>query len=146
VSQRGHFCGCADGVGGQACGLIDKIARMATAIPDKPVPLQPAAPIPNDGGAVVAERAPRKVVPPRRYQVVLLNDDYTPMEFVVAVIQEYFGKDRKTATQIMLRVHLDGRGVCGVYTRDVASTKVTQVTQAARQAGHPLQCVCEPVA
>jgi ATP-dependent Clp protease adaptor protein ClpS len=124
----------------------DKILNMATTTPEIPVPIQPVAPIPDDGGAAVVERAPKKVRPPRRYQVVLLNDDYTPMEFVVMVIQEFFGKDRETATQIMLRVHLDGRGVCGIYTRDVASTKVTQVLDAARQAGHPLQCVCEPVA
>jgi ATP-dependent Clp protease adaptor protein ClpS len=100
--------------------------------------------VPDDGGAAVLERAPQKVQPPQLYQVIMLNDDYTPMEFVVALLQEYFGKDRETATQIMLRIHLDGRGVCGVYTRDVASTKVAQVTDAARQAGHPLQCVYEP--
>ena len=123
--------------------------RMATTTPRTPVPIEPAttpAPVPDDGGAVVLERAPRKVRPPRLYRVVLLNDDYTPMEFVVGVIQEYFGKDRETATQIMLRVHLDGRGVCGVYTRDVANTKVAQVMEAAHRAGHPLQCVCEPAA
>ena len=79
------------------------------------------------------------------YHVVLLNDDYTPMEFVVAIIQEYFNKDRETATQIMLRIHVEGRGVCGVFTRDVAATKVEQVLQAARHHGHPLQCLAEPV-
>ena len=75
----------------------------------------------------------------------MLNDDYTPMEFVVAVIQEFFGKDLETATQIMLKIHLDGRGVCGVYTRDVAATKVDQVMDAAQKSGHPLQCVSEPI-
>jgi len=114
-------------------------------IPGRTVPDQPAAPVPDDDQAAVVERAPQKAPPPQLYQVVMLNDDYTPMEFVVILIQEYFGKDRETATQIMLRIHLDGRGVCGVYTRDVASTKVAQVTDAARAAGHPLQCVCEPV-
>ena len=79
------------------------------------------------------------------YQVLMLNDDYTPMEFVVVVIQEYFQKDLETATQIMLKIHLDGKGVCGVYTKDVANTKVDLVSEAARKAGHPLQCVCEPV-
>lgn len=79
------------------------------------------------------------------YQVVALNDDYTPMEFVVMVIQEFFNKDRATATQIMLKIHLDGKGVCGVYTKDVAVTKVDQVMDAAKQAGHPLQCICEPL-
>jgi ATP-dependent Clp protease adaptor protein ClpS len=75
----------------------------------------------------------------------MLNDDYTPMEFVVGVIQEFFGKDLETATQIMLKIHLDGRGVCGIYTRDVAATKVDQVMDAAQKSGHPLQCVSEPI-
>ena len=79
------------------------------------------------------------------YQVAMLNDDYTPMEFVVMVIQEFFSKDREAATQIMLKIHLDGKGVCGVYSRDVAATKVDQVLDAAKQAGHPLQCVCETI-
>lgn len=79
------------------------------------------------------------------HQVVLLNDDYTPMEFVVVVIQEYFNKDLETATQIMLKIHVEGRGVCGVYSRDVATTKVNQVLEAAHKAGHPLKCVSEPV-
>jgi ATP-dependent Clp protease adaptor protein ClpS len=79
------------------------------------------------------------------YQVVMLNDDYTPMEFVVFVIQQFFGRDLETATQIMLKIHLDGRGVCGVYSKDVAATKVDQVLDAAAKAGHPLQCVSEPV-
>ena len=67
------------------------------------------------------------------------------MEFVVLVIQEFFNKDRETATQIMLKIHLQGKGVCGVFTRDVAATKVDQVLDAARKAGHPLQCLSEPV-
>ena len=75
----------------------------------------------------------------------MLNDDYTPMEFVVLVIQQFFGRDIETATQIMLKIHLDGRGVCGVYSKDVAATKVDQVLDAAAKAGHPLQCVSEPV-
>jgi ATP-dependent Clp protease adaptor protein ClpS len=79
------------------------------------------------------------------YQVVMLNDDFTPMEFVVMVLQEFFGKDREAATQIMLKIHLDGKGVCGVYTKDVAASKVDQVQDAAHQAGHPLQAVVEPV-
>ena len=91
------------------------------------------------------ERRAQRVKPPRMYQVVVLNDDYTPMEFVVMVIQEFFNKDRATATQIMLKIHLDGRGVCGVFTKDLATTKVDLVVGAAKQAGHPLQCVCEPV-
>jgi ATP-dependent Clp protease adaptor protein ClpS len=95
--------------------------------------------------STVLEKQAQKLKPPSMYQVVLLNDDYTPMEFVVAVIQEYFNKDRETAMQIMLKVHLEGRGVCGVYSKDVALTKVELVLAHARQAGHPLQCVMEEV-
>lgn len=97
------------------------------------------------GLATVLECKTQKTKPPQMYQVVMLNDDYTPMEFVVVVIQEFFGKDLESATQIMLKIHLDGRGVCGVYTRDVAATKVDQVMDAAHKAGHPLQCVSEPI-
>jgi len=99
----------------------------------------------DDDGAVVLERRRQCVQPPQMYQVVMLNDDFTPMEFVIIVLQELFGKDRETATQIMLKIHLDGRGVCGVYSRDVAATKVEQVLQAAQKAGHPLQAMFEPV-
>ena len=120
--------------------------RMASQTPSKPPAPQTPAIRPRDGdGAVVLERVPQKVKPPAMHQVVMLNDDYTPMEFVVIVIQEFFNKDRETATQIMLKIHLDGRGVCGVYTRDVAATKVDQVMAAAQHAGHPLQCVSEPL-
>jgi ATP-dependent Clp protease adaptor protein ClpS len=95
--------------------------------------------------SVVLERRTQRVKPPQMFQVVLLNDDFTPMEFVVHVIQEFFNKDRDTATQIMLRIHLEGKGICGIYSRDVASTKVDQVLAAARTSGHPLQCMSEPV-
>ncbi len=91
------------------------------------------------------ERRRQRLQPPQMYQVVMLNDDFTPMEFVIVVLQEFFGKDRETATQIMLKIHLDGRGVCGVYSRDVAASKVEQVLQAAQKAGHPLQALAEPV-
>ena len=118
---------------------------MASKPPAK-IPQRPSQPHENDGGAaLVLERRTQKTRPPAMYQVVMLNDDYTPMEFVVIVIQEFFNKDLETATQIMLKIHLEGRGVCGVYTRDVASTKVDQVMGAASKAGHPLQCVSEPV-
>ena len=99
----------------------------------------------DSDGTVVLERRTQKTRPPPMYQVLMLNDDYTPMEFVVIVIQEFFGKDLETATQIMLKIHLDGRGVCGVFSRDVAATKVDQVLDAANKAGHPLQCISEPV-
>jgi ATP-dependent Clp protease adaptor protein ClpS len=98
---------------------------------------------PDKQDGAVLERQEGKLKPPSMHKVVLLNDDFTPMEFVVMVIQEYFGKDREAATQIMLKVHREGRGVCGVYTRDVAATKVELVVTHARQAGHPLQCVME---
>lgn len=91
------------------------------------------------------ERRTQRTKPPQMYQVMMLNDDYTPMEFVILVIQEFFSKDRETATQIMLKIHLDGKAVCGVYSRDVAQTKVDQVMDAAAKSGHPLQCVSEPV-
>jgi ATP-dependent Clp protease adaptor protein ClpS len=90
---------------------------MATkAPPRKPAPAQPKLDEEEGGAAVVLERQPQKTKPPQMYQVVLLNDDYTPMEFVVAVIQEFFAKDRETATQIMLKIHLEGKGVCGVFS------------------------------
>ena len=98
-----------------------------------------------DGNSVVLERRAQKTKPPQMYQVVMLNDDYTPMEFVVMVLQQFFSKDRETATQIMLKIHLDGKGVCGVFSKDVAASKVDQVMDAANQAGHPLQCVSEPI-
>ena len=91
------------------------------------------------------ERRTQKTKPPQMHQVLMLNDDYTPMEFVIVVIQEFFGRDQETATQIMLKIHLDGKAVCGVYSKDVAATKVDQVMDAAAKAGHPLQCVSEPV-
>src|SRR4029079_2142402 len=99
--------------------------------------------IPDRQDGTVIERQEKALKPPSMYKVVLLHDDFTPMEFVVTIVQEYFNKDRETATQIMLKVHREGRGVCGVYTRDIASTKVEQVVSHARQAGHPLQCVME---
>lgn len=119
---------------------------MASQTPNPP-PAAPKARPPEDdgGGSVVAEKKLQRTQPPQMYQVVMLNDDYTPMEFVVVVIQEFFNKDRETATQIMLKIHLDGRGICGVYPKDIAATKVQQVQEAAREAGHPLQCVSEPV-
>ena len=112
--------------------------------PPAPPVNPPVTPRQDEGqGAVVAERNTAKTEPPRMYQVVMLNDDYTPMEFVVMVLQEYFKRDLETATQIMLKIHHEGRGVCGVYTKDVAATKVELVLAAARRAGHPLQCIME---
>lgn len=93
--------------------------------------------------STVLEKQEAKVKAPPMYQVVLLNDDYTPMEFVVTVLQKFFGMGREKATQVMLKVHRDGRGVCGVFPRDVAATKVEQVSSFSREHQHPLQCVME---
>lgn len=115
---------------------------MATEKP-VPIPSVPGAPTEVDPGVAVVDRQVVKVDPPRMYHVILLNDDYTPMEFVVMVLQEYFNRDIESATQIMLRIHHDGRGVCGVFSKDVAATKVELVLAAARRGGHPLQCIME---
>jgi ATP-dependent Clp protease adaptor protein ClpS len=80
---------------------------------------------------------------PAMYKVLLLNDDYTPMEFVVATIEQFFNKSREQATQIMLKVHTEGAGVCGVYPKDTAETKMNQVLTHAKESQHPLQCVIE---
>ena len=88
-----------------------------------------------------AERTRTK--PPPLYKVLLLNDDFTPMEFVVHVLQSFFGMDHERATRIMLQVHTEGSGVCGVFPKDVAATKVDQVVTFARQHQHPLACVME---
>ena len=93
-------------------------------------------------GLIVEEARPQTKRPPL-YQVVLLNDDYTPMEFVVDVLEHIFGMDRTTATRVMLEVHTRGKGVCGVYTYEIAETKVAQVTTYARQHQHPLLCTME---
>lgn len=88
-----------------------------------------------------AQRA--SIAPPPLYTVLLLNDDFTPMDFVVHILQKFFAMNRERATQIMLKVHMEGRGVCGVYPRDVAATKVGQVMAYARANEHPLACVME---
>jgi ATP-dependent Clp protease adaptor protein ClpS len=96
----------------------------------------------DDSGLAVEEARPRVKKPPL-YRVVLLNDDYTPMEFVVEVLQKVFSMDRTNATRIMLEVHTKGKGVCGVYTYEIAETKVAQVTGLAQQHQHPLLCTME---
>ncbi len=92
---------------------------------------------------VVLEAQQSKLAPPPLYTVLLLNDDFTPMDFVILVLQRFFSMNRERATQTMLQVHLEGRGTCGVYPRDVAATKVEQVTAFARINQHPLACVME---
>jgi len=93
------------------------------------------------GTVLEAEKA--KVKPPPLFKVMLLNDDYTPMDFVVVVLQTVFAMSREKATQVMLQVHREGMGVCGTYTREVASAKVEQVRDIARKHQHPLQCTME---
>ena len=93
-------------------------------------------------GLIVEEARPQTRRPPL-YQVVLLNDDYTPMEFVIHILERFFQKDREAATRIMLHVRNHGVGECGVFTYEVAETKVSQVMDFARQHEHPLQCVME---
>lgn len=116
---------------------------MSASAPATP-PVGPALPGRDEGeGAVVVEKQEQRVEPPKLYQVVMLNDDYTPMEFVVWALQEHFLHDLDTATQIMLKIHHEGRGVCGVYSKDVAATKVELVQAEAKRAGHPLQCTLE---
>ncbi len=99
----------------------------------------------ESSGSVVLEKQTAEVKPPPMYQVILLNDDYTPMEFVVHVLQKVFGKSQEEAMSIMLKVHHEGKGVCGIYPHDVAATRIHQVLQFARSQQHPLQCVMEPV-
>jgi len=96
----------------------------------------------QDDGLVVEQARPKLARPPL-WKVVLLNDDYTPMEFVVEVLQVFFTLDREQATVVMLHVHRKGKGVCGVFTREIAETKVAQVTQFARESKHPLMCDME---
>lgn len=115
--------------------LVNRTARMSGSDNDRS----------NDDGpqtGVVIKTRP-KTKRPSMYKVLMLNDDYTPMEFVVHVLERFFGKNREEATRIMLHVHQRGVGVCGVYTYEVAETKVTQVMDLARQNQHPLQCTIE---
>jgi ATP-dependent Clp protease adaptor protein ClpS len=92
---------------------------------------------------VVVERQTAKTEPPPMYQVILLNDDYTPMEFVVVVLETFFNMARERATQVMLHVHTRGKGVCGVFSREVAESKVAQVNEFSRVHQHPLLCTME---
>lgn len=95
-----------------------------------------------DAGLLVQEAKPKLKRPPL-YQVVLLNDDYTPMDFVVQILEGFFQMGRERATQVMLQVHTRGKGVCGVFTRDIAETKVAQVNDYSRRHQHPLMCTLE---
>jgi ATP-dependent Clp protease adaptor protein ClpS len=97
----------------------------------------------GDSGTGVATRTRPKVKKPSLYRVLLLNDDFTPMEFVIHVLEQYFSKSPEQATEIMLHVHNNGVGECGVFTYEVAETKVARVMNSARKNQHPLQCVME---
>jgi ATP-dependent Clp protease adaptor protein ClpS len=118
----------------------DAVAPMMA---NKPRPRGPGGPGDEDGRTGLVTKTRPKTKKPSLYKVLLLNDDYTPMEFVIHVLEKYFGKGREEATRIMLHVHQKGVGVCGVFTYEVAETKVTQVMDVARQNGHPLQCTME---
>lgn len=106
------------------------------------MPRTPRPSPPADGGLALAPER-QAVAPPPRYIVWLLNDDFTPMEFVVIVLQKFFSMDREKATSVMLTIHRQGRGVCGIYPRELAETKVEQVNSFSRMHEHPLQCVME---
>ena len=107
-------------------------------MPDEPLKIGDE----GDHGLAVEEARPRLKKPPL-YRVVLLNDDYTPMEFVVQVLQKIFSMDRSTATRVMLEVHTKGKGVCGVFSYEIAETKVALVMDFAQRHQHPLQCTME---
>ena len=92
---------------------------------------------------VITKENEEVLEPPPLYEVALLNDDYTPMEFVILVLQKFFKMDREKATHVMLKVHKEGRGVCGVFPKDVASTKVNLVKNFSKAYQHPLQCIME---
>ncbi len=97
----------------------------------------------NDDDGLALQEAKPKLKQPPRYKVLLLNDDFTPMEFVVHILEDFFNMNREKATQIMLNVHTKGMGVCGVYSRDIAETKVELVNAYAKENQHPLKCVME---
>jgi len=99
--------------------------------------------LPSDNNTALKPEVVKPKLPPM-FKVMLLNDDYTPMEFVVETIEHFFNKSREQATQIMLKVHTEGVGVCGVYPQDIAETKMNQVVRHAKESQHPLQCVAEP--
>jgi ATP-dependent Clp protease adaptor protein ClpS len=101
--------------------------------------------LPDEDRGLAVEEAKPKLKKPPLFRVVLLNDDYTPMEFVVEVLELVFGMDRPNATRIMLEVHTKGKGVCGVFTYEIAETKVAQVSSFSEQNQHPLMCTLEEV-
>ena len=125
---------------GSIDGLIDGVQPRAAGDDDKRRTDKGGTGAP--GTAVITKTKPQ-TKRPNLYRVLLLNDDYTPMEFVVLVLERFFNKDREAATRIMLHVHHHGIGECGIFTYEIAETKVTQVMDFARKHQHPLQCVME---
>lgn len=128
---------------------FDRCDSPAPALPTAVLPSQGAggdqgrSGAPNGPGTSVITKVKPKTKRPSLYRVLILNDDYTPMEFVVHVLEKFFQKDAEAATQIMLHVHHHGVGECGTFTYEIAETKVTQVMDFARKHQHPLQCVME---
>ncbi|HAS51087.1 MAG TPA: ATP-dependent Clp protease adapter ClpS [Gammaproteobacteria bacterium] len=98
---------------------------------------------PDQDDSTVVEPEKPALKPPPMYKVILLNDDYTPMDFVVRILEHFFTMSREKATQVMLHVHTRGRGICGVFTHDIAETKVAQVNEFSRRHHHPLLCTME---
>ncbi len=124
---------------GMSVLFADQIAEMNTGIMSE----QDKKDLQRDGHEVVVEEARPKLKKPPLYRVVLINDDYTPMEFVVEVLQSIFGMERPKATRVMLEVHTKGKGICGVYDYEIAETKVAQVMSISQQQQHPLLCTTE---
>jgi ATP-dependent Clp protease adaptor protein ClpS len=118
----------------QQSGLIDW--HLAPRLGDTPQQ--------DEHGDVLVKPAPPELKRPPLYKVLLLNDDYTPMDFVIEILQQYFAMNLDQATQVMLTVHYEGKGIAGVYPRDIAETKANQVNNYARAQGHPLLCQIEP--
>ena len=122
---------------------MTRLPTLASEPPNEP-PRSPPVRRDDDGPRTgIAVKTRSKVKKPSMYKVLILNDDYTPMEFVVHVLERFFSKSREEATQIMLHVHHKGVGICGVYTYEIAETKAGQVMDLARQNQHPLQCTIE---
>lgn len=118
--------------------MIERVQMSGSNLPNTP-----SGPGGGEGDLGLATKTQVRTKKPSMYRVLILNDDYTPMEFVVLILERFFNKSREQATRIMLHVHQKGVGVCGVYTYEVAETKVAQVMDLARRNEHPLQCTME---
>lgn len=145
--QVGSRGGWHEGRDGSARAGVRQAAARASLMPPYRVVAAAKDTPPGEGGpgsgTAVITRPKTQVRHPNMYRVLLLNDDYTPMEFVVSVLRKYFNKGPEEATRIMLHVHQHGVGECGIFTYEIAETKVTQVMDHARKHQHPLQCIME---